>query len=290
MNLRDLLAIENADIDLDSVCLMRHTGRELGDYLHDPAVLSFYTSVQKRGRLDRYQFVMAFVVSGSGKSVFRGMYEITDRYSLSLEHFSSLYLPEALKKSYAAAVAAGDYDFYAITPSSYLSTYDHRLIIDWGRANVVWLQSFSVDRPKVVLEILPAGFFRPFDGFSSISLARSELEFLFAHKDANPDWVGQLSRVAGIYLILDEETGRQYIGSASGRRGVWGRWESYFLDPSGGNTLLKSVLDLNPGAFRYFRYSILHVMPGNSVASDVVAQESLYKKMLGTRAHGLNLN
>jgi hypothetical protein len=269
---------------------MRHTGREIGDYLHDPAVLSFYTSVQKRGRLDRYRFVMAFVVSGGGKTVFRRMYEITGRCSLSREHFSSLFLPEHVAEHYNTAVDTDQYDFYNIKPSPHLSEYDGRLIIDWGKANVVWFQSFSEERPKAVLEILPAGFFRPFDGFSSISLTRSELEFLFAHEDANLDWAGQLSRVAGIYLILDEGTGKQYIGSASGRRGVWGRWQSYFADPSGGNTLLRSEIESNPETYRRFRYSLLQVMPGNSVASDVLAQESLYKKMLGTRAHGLNLN
>lgn len=91
--------------------------------------------------------------------------------------------------------------------------------------------------------------------------------------DANPEWVGHLSRVAGIYLILDEKTGEQYIGSASGKRGIWGRWSSYCSDPSGGNVMLRSSLDADRDAFRRFRYSILEVMPGNSLVSEVVSKD-----------------
>ena len=290
MDLSQLLRIESVDIDLGSVCLMRHTARQLGDYLLDPDVLSFYTSVQKRGRLDRHKFVMAFVVNAAGKTVFRGMYEISGCMPLNHDQYKHLFLPAHIVDHYNSNTDSGDFCFYSIKPVPHLAAFVGRLVIDWGRAAIVWFQSFSLENPKMVLEILPSGFFRPFDGYSSISLTRSELEFLFSNADANPEWVGHLSRVAGIYLILDEGTGDQYIGSASGGKGIWGRWSSYHADPSGGNLLLRSALDAEYDAFRRFRYSVLEVMPGNSVVSEVVAKESLYKKMLGTRAHGLNLN
>ncbi len=54
--------------------------------------------------------------------------------------------------------------------------------------------------------------------------------------------------------------------------------------------MLRELLSATPDAFRRFRYSLLEVVPGNTVPSVVVAKEKLYKKMFGTRAHGLNLN
>jgi hypothetical protein len=290
LDLSDLLSIEGAALESSSICLMRHTGRELGDYLLDPLVFNFYTSVQKRGRLDRHKYVMAFVVSSSGKTVFRGMYQIHGRSPLLPEHYASLFLPDDIVRNYDSLCISDDYDFYTISPSPYLSSYQGRLVVDWGKANIVWFQSFSSERPKEVLEILPTGFFRAFESYSSVSLTRSELEFLFENSGSNPEWVGHLSRVAGIYLILDEGSGVQYIGSASGRRGIWGRWSDYFADPSGGNVMLRQLLADVPEAYRRFRYSLLEVLPGNTVTAEVVAKEALYKKMLGTRAHGLNLN
>jgi hypothetical protein len=290
VDLSDLLGIEGVAVEPSSICLMRHTDRELGDYLLDPSVFRFYTSVQKRGRLDRHRYVMAFVVNGAGKTIFRGMYEIYGKSPLSPEHLRSLFLPEHLIAQYKSLCKSDEYDFYSINPAPFLSPYEGRLVIDWGKANIVWFQTFSSERPKKVLEILPEGFFRPFDGYSAVSLTRPELEFLYANENANLEWAGHLSRVSGIYLILDERKGDQYIGSASGRRGIWGRWSNYFDDPSGGNMMLKSILENEPDAYKHFRYSILEVMPGNSVTSEVIAKETLYKKMLGTRAHGLNLN
>jgi len=222
MNLTDLMRIESADLDLNSVCLIRHTGRELGDYLLDPDVLGFYTSVQKRGRLDRHKYAMVFVANDAGKTVFRRIYEISTSSALSPEHYRELFLPPEIIQHYDKESQSGECDFYSVKPAHHLTDYEGRLVIDWGKAAIAWFQSFSLEKPKQVLEILPAGFFRPFDGYSSISLTRPELEFLFSNTRSNEEWEGHLSRVAGIYLILDEGTGEQYIGSASGRQGIWG--------------------------------------------------------------------
>ena len=290
MNLVDLLSIEGAQLNLESICLMRHTSRELGDYLFDPYIFNFYTSVQKRGRLDHYRYIMTFVRDHSGKTVFRGMFEIKGRSPLLPEDYNGFYLPSTIVERYDLLCASNEYYHYRIEACSHLSSYHGRLVVDWGKANIVWLQMFSAQKPKRVLEILPAGYFRAFESYSTVSITRSDLEFLFNHSDSNPEWVGHLSRVAGIYLILDEGTGVQYIGSASGKRGIWGRWSDYLVDPSGGNAMLRQLLDSEPQAYRRFRYSLLEALPGNAITSEVIAKESLYKKMLGTRAFGLNLN
>lgn len=290
MNLRDLLDIERVGVAPDAICLMRHTNRELGDYLLDPCVFRFYTSVQKTGRLDRYGYVMAFIVNSSGKTVFQSMYRVAGKSTLRSDDLEALFLPGHIIDYYSELARSGDYSFYSLEPTIYLSAYSGRLVVNWGKAALAWFQSFSTDRPKDILEILPSGFFRAFDGYASISLTRSELEFLYENCAANPEWISHLSRVAGVYLILDEGTGSQYIGSASGRRGVWGRWSNYCVDPTGGNVMLESLLKSDAKAYRRFRYSLLEAVPGNALSHEVVAKEAVYKKMLGTRVYGLNLN
>ena len=269
---------------------MRHTPKELGDHLLDREYLDFYTSIQKRGRLDGYSHVMAFVRAGSGKTIFRGLYEIQGKQCLDAAHFSHLYLPDKLISHYDQLAAGKQYDYYTISKSSVLSEYDGRLVIDWGDAKIVWLQKYSDAKPKEVIEILPSGFFKAFDEYASVSITRSELEYLVSNEESNPEWVSHLSKVSGVYLILDEGTGQQYIGSATGSSGLWGRWKSYALNPSGGNVRLAARLEQDPTAYRRFRYSVLEVIVGNPQRDDILAKESLYKTKLGTRVFGLNDN
>jgi len=82
----------------------------------------------------------------------------------------------------------------------------------------------------------------------------------------------------------------QYIGSASGSNGFWGRWANYAKNGYGGNIELKALLNKDPSYAKNFRYSILQTLPSNYTAKQVVAYESLYKEKLGSRVHGLNGN
>lgn len=74
-----------------------------------------------------------------------------------------------------------------------------------------------------------------------------------------------LSSVAGIYTILDRETGKLYVGKANayggiGKGGIWGRWESYAKTGHGGNKQLIELLENNPERKQdfLFRYYVLY--------------------------------
>jgi hypothetical protein len=290
VNLNSLLDLDEQSIDRSTICMMRHTPRALGDYLLDPSIFDFYTSVQRKGKLDRYKYVMTFIVGSSGKTIFRGMYELGEKSALDKRHYADLFLPKEKLEMYDELMSGGEYEYYSISKTAVLAEYDGRIVIDWGRAAIAWFQNYAEIKPKEVVEILPHGFFRQFEGFTEVSLTRAELEYLFTNLTANPEWIGHLSRVGGIYMILDEGTGQQYIGSASGSSGIWGRWRNYAVDPAGGNARLVTLLEAEPLAYKRFRYSIMEVMPSNSLKDEIVAKESLYKKKLGTRAFGLNQN
>jgi hypothetical protein len=96
--------------------------------------------------------------------------------------------------------------------------------------------------------------------------------------------------VAGVYLILVTKTGKQYVGSAYGIKGIWGRWAAYARNGHGGNKLLKGLLAKGSAYPAAFSYSILQVLPNTLTRNEVVRCEQLIKEKLGSRATGLNAN
>lgn len=136
-------------------------------------------------------------------------------------------------------------------------------------------------------------FFNGCEGFRSIS----ENEFdLFAKeivKDptAYESWHTALSSVNAIYLIVDRENGRQYVGSAYGKDGLLGRWAHYVDSLHGDNKLLKELLCNYPQRYKYFQFSILQLLPKTATPDDVIHTETLWKKKLLTyEPIGMNAN
>jgi hypothetical protein len=99
-----------------------------------------------------------------------------------------------------------------------------------------------------------------------------------------------LGSVSGVYLILDNLTGRQYVGSAYGEGGIIARWAQYAKTGHGGNDQLQSLLSVRPTAKSDLSFSVLQTLPLTLTAREVIACEALHKQKLGTRAHGLNSN
>lgn len=170
--------------------------------------------------------------------------------------------------------------------------FDHladRLVIDWGKGTRSWVQTFKPNT-KAVIEVLPLGYVREFPGYLDFGLSYSELRTIVANPTANREWHRRLSSVAGIYLILDTRTGRQYIGSAYGDGGIIGRWGSYARTGHGGNEQLKALMVERPSACEDFQFSVLQTLPRSLTNREIIAFEQLHKLKLGSRAHGLNSN
>jgi len=162
-----------------------------------------------------------------------------------------------------------------------------RVVIDWGASTRAWHQWFS---PKEIVEVYPTGYVREFPGYEQILLTHAELKQIIEAPLAHREWHRALGRVAGIYLITDTTSGRQYVGSAYGDEGILGRWKSYAITGHGGNIQLKDALAANPHAFHHWQYSVLMSLPQTLSKDELLGFESLYKRKLGSRAHGLNGN
>jgi hypothetical protein len=164
---------------------------------------------------------------------------------------------------------------------------ERRVIINWGDSTRSWHQWL---KPKEIVEVLPHGYVAEFPGYDDFILSFEQLREIIQHPTANREWHRMLTAVAGIYLITDGTTGRQYVGSAYGAEGVLGRWAAYVASGHGGNVLLKKLLGASADHARHFSFTLLRTLPRTLTREEVFAYESLYKSKLGSRAHGLNAN
>jgi hypothetical protein len=126
----------------------------------------------------------------------------------------------------------------------------------------------------------------PFVSLGGASLVMGELKLALM----DPAWQQQLGNVSGVYLIADERTGQQYVGSAGGAGGLRTRWASYAQCGHGGNKKLIALLSNAPGRESDFRFTLLEPMPLGTPLSEVVRRESYWKVALGSRTFGLNCN
>jgi hypothetical protein len=81
-----------------------------------------------------------------------------------------------------------------------------------------------------------------------------------------------------------------YVGSATGEGGIWARWRQYASSGHGGNSLLRDLIARDGTYPAQFRFSLLQILPKTMTRDEVIQREVLYKRKLGTRATGLNLN
>ena len=132
---------------------------------------------------------------------------------------------------------------------------------------------------------------KKFPGHDWLEIGFAELEALI--RSDRPDWRGALEHTKGIYLITDEQTGRQYVGAAYGDQGVWSRWCDYVETGHGGNVELRALIE-GPGldyCRAHFRFALLESHSARTADDAVRDRESHWKQVLQSRgALGLNRN
>ena len=117
-----------------------------------------------------------------------------------------------------------------------------------------------------------------------------DLVRMVSNKTSNYTWYNALRAVNGIYCITDMRDGRNYVGSAYGADGIWGRWLNYALCGHGNNKRLVDLLMEKPESCEFLQFSILEILPASSTADNAIAKESLWKQKLGSRIGGYNEN
>ena len=284
MDLIQLLQMENFDIS-KKIKLVRHTVEKGYDInlVYKSGQLMDYQSVQSTDIFKDIEYIIAFVATVSTKAIFVGMYKIINSTTVGeVRKLKKLPDIEGIPNFYK-----DQQSYYQLKELAVLSDLKDRLVIEWGKDPIHWHQKLS---KKNVVEILPKGYYDNFPGFDLVIINYNKLKIIIDYPDSNREWHRMLKSVAGIYLILDMDSGLQYVGSAYGKEGILGRWKQYSQNGHGGNKLLKELILKDPSHYKKFQYSILRTLPRTLTRNEVIAIEAIYKRKLGSKAFGLNLN
>lgn len=137
-----------------------------------------------------------------------------------------------------------------------------------------------------------------FPGYKNVSVSYKELKRKIEISD---EWRTALKSRKGVYLITDTKTGKLYVGSAYGDKGILGRWNTYLTsgfdrdEKENGkypNKELKELVDNYGISYiqENFQYSILETFTDDVSDEYIIARESWWKDVLLTRVFGYNAN
>lgn len=170
-----------------------------------------------------------------------------------------------------------------------------RLVIKCKKGNTysrhVFFLSDYLDQ-TTVKEILPCLYSgESFEGYDRVHLPYNRLADVFNGK-IMPTYYEALKKITGVYCLTDTQTGKLYIGSATGEGGVAQRWGNYLDSKHGGNKKLIALYDKKgPEYFeKHFTYTLLEYFGLSYDPIKILEREQYWKKCLDTIRNGYNDN
>jgi len=270
-------ALREAGLDPAEVRFLRHKdtravrGRSVYEmWRDDRPAFEQYQSIQRIGGRKKFSAPhwAVFVADLSGNTMFVGIYAA--RYHGVLKKDTPMPHRDHVDK-------AGTCDVYDLRLRDELSEFIGKLFIDWGPGNLAWVQ--YADRHDKPIEELRRKFQEPgFPGFLNFIQPLSTLRKL------PQSWTQALQAARGVYLLTCPRTKEQYVGSATGTLGFWGRWQDYSATGHGGNLGLRSR---DPSDYQI---SILEVAGSSATVEDILAMEGRWQAKLQSKEMGLNRN
>jgi len=229
-----------------------------------------YQSIQSipKRKIFTAPYWAVFIVNLNDDTMFAGLYAVTYR---------GLLKKDTPRPHMEGIDKAGSCDAYNLTLQDTLSDLIGRLFIDWGPGALAWVQ--HADRNNKPVKELCKTFQEPvFPGFLNFIQSLSKLG------NFPKSWISALQSSRGIYLLTCPKTKEQYVGSATGEEGFWGRWQDYVRTGHGGNLGLKSR-DLSD-----YQISILEVAGTIATTEDILKMEGRWQSKLQSQEMGLNRN
>lgn len=274
------LVLKEAGLNPRDVRLLRHqnvadTGlTPYAIWRDDRSEFERYQSAQKATRRANFasRYWASFVVPPDRSTLFVGLYEIFEHRPAPDDWIDPLQRITRLEIDLDLDL----YDYRRLPEFEHLAGC---LRVDWGPGTRSWAQRADRDTgDKRIVELTQAFREPEFPGFSRFIGNLGGLASLPA------SWVAVLSASQGVYLLTCPRTREQYVGSASGAGGFWGRWQSYIATGHGGNVGLR-VRDPSD-----YQVSILEVLGSAATPEEIIAAEQLWKVKLQSREMGLNRN
>ena len=308
MNILELVKVRGLNVEGFKVKLFRHPAQVPGYkvnekpftldldklYRKDLKFIETYQSYQKKG-FECGNYVISFIGTEGVEAKFIGVYQVKNRKPATEVPVPPDFLKESglkLEQNFLTV----DCVFFELERVNNFDDLKDRVVIDWGKATLSWHQwlskNGSITNDKKVVEILREGYLMDFPGYDKVNITFNRLVGIIKNLGVHKDWKVSLEAVAGVYLIVDDKTGKQYVGSAYGVGGILGRWKSYVeSDGHCDNKKLKELISEQGKDYaNNFRFSILHILSKTQAEKEVIGWERIYKEKLGTRAMGLNIN
>ncbi|MGI4856755.1 MAG: GIY-YIG nuclease family protein [Janthinobacterium lividum] len=266
--------LKEAGVPLDRTKLIRHSdnrgakGKSPYDlWLAKDGSLEKYQQLQANEVFDVGDWLAVFVATPYRETLFVGMYRV-----VGVGRASEGTIDPLLE------IDAGGKFEYQIEQMAPLSEYLGRVVIEWGGGYINWRQ-LAKNQDKEIIELRRlSAIDTVFPGYQRFTRSVKSLVTIPVQ------WQAALEAVRGVYILTSLVDGKQYVGSASGERGFWGRWEDYAKNGHGGN------VDMVPVASDDFQISILEVAASTASADEIRELESLWKERLMTKIFGLNKN
>ncbi len=269
--------LHEAGIDPRDVRLLRHKDQRASKgqspyemWRVDRPMFERYQSIQtlrSRSFLSA-PYWAAFIGTPADSTVFVGCYRV---------QYLGVNETDIAEPHSGEVQVAGTFDCYDLQLVEEFSELDGRLTIEWGPGKRSWIQ--RADRKNKPVVELTRKFQEPeFPGYLQFLSQLSLMERLPL------SWIAALKTSRGIYLLTCPRTREQYVGSATGEHGFWGRWQQYLMTGHGGNVELK-VRDPSD-----YQVSILEVAGSAATTEEILSLESLWKQKLQSREMGLNRN
>lgn len=228
--------------------------------------LDLYQKIQRRPVFKGARLLASFVATPFSETLFVGIYEVRGVGTAA---------PGLLDPITGQDV--GGLHLYDLAISPKLGEYRGRIVIDWGLGFRSWTQRAHRNE-KTFIEIRRSVEEPPFPGFLEF---QSRLTDLAAVPSS---WRIALSAATGVYLLVNPETGKQYVGSARGTDGFWGRWEQYAASGHGGNRRMQDIPTAD------YLVAVLEVASASAGAESLFRLETRWKQKLLSRKFGLNAN
>ena len=299
LNLVDL--IKAADLPLDDLMVIRHSfnKKDTSDIWdkYDRSNFYEYQSIQPSADFFKNKkYVLSFIADGKTHSRFVGCFEIVDLSPASkAEKLSSFPHQDFYNRP--------GHVYFKMQLTEYMKDLIDRLVIDWGSGTIGYVQ-YSIDalQKKTVVSIYPDSK-HVFPGYNRVVWDFTTMQDYLTHSDQYEEIANALKEVYAIYLVVDSQTGKYYVGSAYGKDGLFGRWLTYaHTNGTGGNSKAdddgnKGVVEYlkkNPKAYLNFQYSILEVIHKTGInEKDIQATldaEKIWKLKLCTLKTDWGLN
>lgn len=218
--------LRKVGLDPAKVKLIRHALTDKGfKSCYDKNMVLEYTRQQKSGFSKNYDYWCVFI---SGKGTLAKLFAC---YKVGN---SVPDTPDAMPKDFPHPEwFQGENAYFDLEHIDLLKDYEGRLTIDWGNSARMWHQKGTTEKPIVAIQ---ADEKEVFSGFENLILTYDELKRIIDNQETFEAWYTAMSAVSAVYLIADRKEGTQYVGSAYGKDGLWGRWAEYIATGGHGAT------------------------------------------------------